>query len=81
MRVIFYTKEKCSLCEDAKALLGMLQNEYAFDMEERDIYTNDLWLEKYQLLIPCVEIGTEFLDCEQMNLPRLERVIQGNIKK
>lgn len=81
MQVIFYTKENCSLCDNANALLGMLQREYAFDIEERDIYTNDDWLEKYQLLIPCVEIGQDFLDCEQMDMMHLEKLIQNNLKK
>ncbi|MDY0405137.1 glutaredoxin family protein [Virgibacillus sp. 179-BFC.A HS] len=77
LRIIYYTKQNCSLCDNARALLGMLQNEYAFDIEERDIYTNDDWLEKYQLLIPCVQIGDMYLDCEHMDLPHLEQAIQA----
>ncbi|WP_106496716.1 glutaredoxin family protein [Lentibacillus sp. Marseille-P4043] len=74
--VIFYTKENCSLCEDAHSLLNLLQHDYSFTIEERDIYTNDEWLEKYQLLIPYVKINTTELNCEQINYDSLERVLK-----
>ncbi|OZU88864.1 thioredoxin family protein [Virgibacillus indicus] len=79
MKVIFYTKEVCSLCDDAKALLLMLEREYPFELEERDIYTNDEWLEKYQLLIPFVKINDVTLDCEQVNIDSLEQALKQNV--
>lgn len=78
LKVIFYTKNNCSLCDDAAALVSMFQHEYKFELEERDIYTNDTWLEEYQLLIPCVEIGGTRLDCEQLNMDTLEQVLKDN---
>ncbi|MEN1967275.1 glutaredoxin family protein [Lentibacillus sp. N15] len=74
--VIFYTKNNCPLCEDARALLKLLQQDYSFTMEERDIYTNDEWLEKYQLLIPYVKVNTVELNCEQINYDTLEDALQ-----
>ncbi len=79
LKVIFYTKENCSLCEDASGLLSMLQHDYSFEIEERDIYTNDEWLEEYQLLIPYVKINRTTLDCEQLNMDTLEQAIIENI--
>lgn len=79
LQVEFYTKDNCSLCEDAYALLMMLQNHYPFDVQERDIYTKDEWLEEYQLLIPAVRMNNTFLTCEEMNLERLEKAIKDNI--
>ncbi|WP_206207692.1 glutaredoxin family protein [Virgibacillus indicus] len=79
LKVIFYTKEVCSLCDDAKALLLMLEREYPFELEERDIYTNDEWLEKYQLLIPFVKINDVTLDCEQVNIDSLEQALKQNV--
>src|SRR5699024_2726548 len=38
LQVYFYTKTHCPLCKDAKALLLLLQHDYPFDLEERDIY-------------------------------------------
>ena len=77
----FYTKHNCSLCEDAYALIMMLKNYYSFELEERDIYTNDEWLEEYQLLIPAVRIKDTFLTYAEMSLEHLEKVLQENLGK
>lgn len=79
LKIIYYTKENCSLCDDAYALLSMFQHEYKFELEERDIYSNDVWLEEYQLLIPFVKINETTLDCEQLNMVTLEQAIKNNI--
>jgi len=80
-KVIFYTKEVCSLCEDAYALLKMFQRDYPFEIEERDIYTNDDWLEEFQLLIPFVQINNTTLNCEELNIISLEKAIKENIEQ
>lgn len=59
MNVIMYTKVGCPLCEKAKQVLVELQDEYPFQLEEVDIYQDDALLEKYQLMIPVVEIDGE----------------------
>ena len=79
LKVIFYTKENCSLCDDAAALLSMFQHDYFFEIEERDIYTKDEWLEKYQLLIPYVKINDTTLNCEQFNMDNLEQALKENM--
>ncbi|WP_078414247.1 glutaredoxin family protein [Priestia abyssalis] len=59
MNVIMYTKTGCPLCEKAKQVLVELQGEYPFQLQEVDIYEDDALLEKYQLMIPVVEIDGE----------------------
>lgn len=81
LKVIYYTKEHCSLCDDAKALLDMFQQDYPFELEERDIYSNDAWLEEYQLLIPFVKINETTLDCEQLTMDTLEQALQNNLQR
>ena len=76
-QIIFYTKENCSLCDDAYALLKLFQNHYNFDLIVRDIYSNDKWLEKFQLLIPTVELGNRLIDCEEINYDVLEEAIKN----
>lgn len=78
MKVIFYTKEVCSLCDDALALVLMFQQEYSFELEERDIYAKDAWLEKYQLRIPVVEVNGVQIDCETMGYETLEKLFKEN---
>lgn len=78
MKVILYTKEVCSLCEDALALLLMFQNDYPFELEERDIHTNDDWLGDYQLRIPVIEVNGKQIDCEEIGYEAIEQILAGN---
>ncbi|MFX3622564.1 MAG: glutaredoxin family protein [Ectobacillus sp.] len=59
MKVILYSKENCCLCDNAKKILQELQQEFSFTIEEIDIYKDDALLEKYQIMIPVVEINGE----------------------
>lgn len=74
--IIFYTKESCSLCDDARVLLELLKHDYPFTLEERDIYRKDEWLEMYQLMIPVVQINDTILDCEQISYETLEKALK-----
>jgi glutaredoxin len=56
-----YGKENCCLCDDAKEILRELQAEMAFEIEEIDIYQDDELLEKYQIIIPVVQVNTDML--------------------
>jgi len=79
LQVYIYTKTHCPLCEDAKALLLLLQQDYPFDLEERDIYTNDAWLEAYQISIPVVEMNGKQLDATEISYGTLERALKENM--
>lgn len=57
MKIVLYSKENCCLCDEAKAILRELQVEW----EEVDIYKNEQWLERYQLMIPVIEIDGEMV--------------------
>ncbi|TYR80070.1 glutaredoxin family protein [Priestia megaterium] len=59
MQVMMYTKQNCPLCDQAKDILVSLQAEIGFRLIERDIYENDTLLEKFQLMIPVLEIDDE----------------------
>lgn len=60
--VNFYTRTVCPLCEEAKEILLQLKDEFPLVINEIDIYENDELLEKYQLMIPVVEIDGEQVD-------------------
>ncbi|KAA0548802.1 glutaredoxin family protein [Bacillus sp. BGMRC 2118] len=65
MKLNFYTKTDCPLCEKGKALiyelLYELQNEFPIELVEFDIYQDDTLLELYQVMIPVVEIDEEVI--------------------
>ncbi|WP_249871260.1 glutaredoxin family protein [Oceanobacillus saliphilus] len=76
-QVILYTKHKCSLCEEAEALLSLFSNEYPYHLIKRDIYTNDSWLEEFQLQIPVIEINGKQLNCEEINYKSVEMLFSA----
>ncbi|MBU9722225.1 glutaredoxin family protein [Bacillus alkalicola] len=55
MKLYFYTKEGCPLCDKGLEILKMFKEDFSIEIVERDIYTNDAWLEEYQIRIPVVE--------------------------
>lgn len=59
MIINLYSKTNCPLCDKAKQVLQELQKEFSFQINEIDIYQDNVLLEKYQLMIPVVEIDGE----------------------
>ncbi|WP_338788364.1 glutaredoxin family protein [Metabacillus sp. FJAT-53654] len=58
-KVIFYSKENCSLCDKGLAILKDIQKEIPFEYHIVDIYQDDELLELYQIMIPVVKIDDE----------------------
>ncbi|MFD1848982.1 glutaredoxin family protein [Oceanobacillus bengalensis] len=81
LHIVFYTKENCSICVDAEALLSIFRHEYPYELEVRDIYTKDEWLEEYQLSIPVVEINGKQLNCEEINYDSLKQFLIEESRK
>nr|WP_090857348.1 glutaredoxin family protein [Litchfieldia salsa] len=59
MKVIMYSKLDCPLCVKGKKVLEDLKEEFQLDIQEVDIYKDEVLLEKYQIMIPVVEIDGE----------------------
>lgn len=74
--VIFYTKEGCSLCDEAETLLSLFQSTYPYKLEKRDIYRNDDWLLEHQLQIPVIEVNGAQLNGEQINYQSVEILLR-----
>ncbi|MBO9129917.1 glutaredoxin family protein [Bacillus sp. 165] len=56
MDIVLYSKEECGLCDKAKVILEELKSEFPLAVTEVDIYKDDALLERYQIMIPVVEI-------------------------
>ncbi|RDW17081.1 glutaredoxin family protein [Oceanobacillus chungangensis] len=76
-KITLYTKENCSLCIEAETLLSLFKSDYPYELEEKDIYENDELLERYQLLIPVIELNGKQLDCREINYESIERLLKG----
>lgn len=62
IHVNLYTRTVCPLCDKAKEELLDLTNEFPLVIHEIDIYEDDELLEKYQLMIPVIEIDGKEVD-------------------
>lgn len=71
MRVLFYTKAGCPLCEEAEDLLDELGAEY----EKIDIYRDDALFERYRYRVPVIRVGdTDVLELK-FTLDDLKRAL------
>ncbi len=61
MHVLFYTKPGCQLCEDAKRMMELAQEDVALTWTELNIEEDDEIHEKYMLMIPVIEKNSEVL--------------------
>lgn len=66
-QVIFYTRNHCGLCEDAKITLKLLQDELGFETKEIDIDESEELTERFGLMIPVVELDGEILQYGQID--------------
>jgi glutaredoxin len=72
----FYTRPQCPLCEEAKQVLIMLQDDYDFNIQEHDIESNDMWTEEYGLIIPVINVGENTLQYGQIDFYELSKRLQ-----
>ena len=59
--ITLYTRQNCPLCEEAKLMLQLVQEDFPFDYEEVDIESDDALHEKYMLMIPVIEKNQEII--------------------
>lgn len=57
IKLTFFTKENCGLCNEAKEIIESLRLEHKIEVTEIDIYSYDELLERYQLMIPVIQIN------------------------
>ena len=67
MQLILYSKPGCHLCQGLQEKLSQVSL-FNFDLEIRDITTNDEWFNIYQYEIPVL---LQKLDTTEKLLPRL----------
>ncbi|MDD2922311.1 MAG: glutaredoxin family protein [Anaerolineales bacterium] len=57
LTITLYTRQGCHLCEDAKADLNALQEQFPHRLAEVDISSDPALTAKYDLEIPVIEVG------------------------
>jgi len=59
--ITLYVRDRCPLCEEARLALELVCQELGATFREIDIESDDRLLEKYQLMIPVVEVDGDVL--------------------
>lgn len=71
LAVTLYGKAACGLCDEARADLDLLAGEIDFAVTEIDITTHPDLFERFQYLIPAVDIGQGDLLTPPLTIRRL----------
>lgn len=61
MHITLYTSTNCSLCDDAKRMLKLAQEDFPLTWTEVDIASEDFLHEKYMLMVPVLAIDEDVL--------------------
>ena len=59
LKVVFYTKAGCHLCDDARDLLEDLAADFPFELTETDIRSDMGIFERYRYRIPVIIINDQ----------------------
>lgn len=78
MEVIFYTRPNCGLCDEAKLLLELVQEDEPFSIEERNIEERDEWTEEYGLMIPVIIVDEKIVQYGKVDYVTLSKRLQKN---
>jgi len=76
MIVHFYTRPGCHLCEEAKLMLKLVQEDISFEINEVNIEEDDDLHEKYMLMIPVVEFENEIIQYGQIDYVTLLEALE-----
>jgi hypothetical protein len=63
----FYTRDQCHLCEEAKLMLKLVQQDIPFVLQEFDIDGSDELTERFGLMIPVIEMDGEIIQYGQID--------------
>ncbi|WP_342577324.1 glutaredoxin family protein [Psychrobacillus sp. FSL K6-2843] len=77
MLVHFYTRPGCHLCDDARMMLKLVQEDVPFQIEEHNIEEDDQLHEKYMLIIPVVEYQGEIIQYGNVDYVTLMEALEN----
>ncbi|MEC2077233.1 glutaredoxin family protein [Metabacillus fastidiosus] len=81
IKVKFFSKENCPLCDDGLNVIKSLQREIPFEIEVFDIYKDDKLLELYQIMIPVVTVNEEVISYGILDEDEIKKQIIENCQE
>lgn len=79
LRLTFYTKDNCSLCEEALDLLQGLRQEYGFELDVVDITQSEKAWEAFRHMVPVVSIGGEVKAFGRIEEYQMRAIIENRV--
>ncbi|QCR34533.1 glutaredoxin family protein [Lysinibacillus sp. SGAir0095] len=77
MKVNFYTRPGCPLCEEGLLTLKLLHSDVQFEIDIINIEENEALHEKYMLMIPVVEVKGEIIQYGNLDYVTLYEALQA----
>jgi glutaredoxin len=77
VRVRIYTKARCPLCDEARAVLADLASRVSFTLEEVDIRSSGTAWARFRYQVPVVEVDGEVVSTLRVNAATLEKRVRG----
>lgn len=71
MKVQFYSRSNCPLCEEARLMLELVKEDIYLHIEEINIEEDDELHEKYLLRIPVIESNGQIIQEGRIDYPTL----------
>ncbi|OCS91653.1 glutaredoxin family protein [Caryophanon latum] len=79
MELLLYTRPNCPLCDDAKQLLHLLQDDFSFTWQEVNIEENDALHEQFCIMIPVIVHNGDILQQGNVDYIELEEAITARL--
>ena len=77
MKVNYYSRPGCSLCEEGLLTLKLVQSDFQFEIDIINIEENEALHEKYMLMIPVVEKNDEMIQYGNLDYVTLYEALQA----
>ena len=77
MKINFYTRAGCSLCEEGLLIVKMIQQEIPFELEMINIEKDEEIHKKYMLMIPVVVMDKQIIQYGQLDYATLYEALES----
>ena len=77
LQLIFYTRERCHLCNEALQILERYQKQYGFTLETKNVDESAEWTNAFGNWVPVVEINGKVRFKGHVNEVLLRRVLES----
>ncbi|MCP2520775.1 glutaredoxin family protein [SCandidatus Aminicenantes bacterium Aminicenantia_JdfR_composite] len=81
LKIVFYTKPNCSLCDEAEELLREMETLFKLSIHKIDITTDFKIYNKYKHKIPVIEINNKYCLSGRISGKELKKKIQLCMKR